>query len=142
MKKNVSAVLVALSGAVLFFFQSARAADHGDSPTASNDAAADLNDVFLFLDPNDNNRVVLEMTMHGFIVPSEAVNMGIFDPKVVYRFLIEGTGDAIPDAKIDITFAPRTTTSAGQMATVHMDQGATKVFEFTAPASNPSLNAA
>jgi hypothetical protein len=143
MKKNISAVLVvALSGAALFSFHSVRAADHGDSPTASNDAAADLNDVFLFLDPNDNNRVILEMTMHGFIVPSEAVNMGIFDPKLVYRFLIEGTGDAVPDAKIDITFALRTTTSVGQVATVRMDQGATKVFEFNAPASNPSLNAA
>ena len=142
MKKNIAAVLVALSGALFFSFHTARAADHGDSPTASNDAAADLNDVFLFLDPNDNSRVVLEMTMHGFIVPSEAVNMGIFDPKLVYRFLIEGTGDAVPDAKIDITFAPRTTTSAGQVATVRMDQGATKVFEFNAPASNPSLNAA
>src|SRR5947207_854618 len=142
MKKNLAAVLVALSGALFFSFHTVRAADHGDSPTASNDAAADLNDVFLFLDPNDNSRVILEMTMHGFIVPSEAVNMGIFDPKLVYRFLIEGTGDAIPDANIDITFAPRTTTSAGQVATVRMIQGATKVFEFNAPASNPSLNAA
>ena len=142
MKKNIAAVLMALFGVLFFSFHTARAADHGDSPTASNDAAADLNDVFLFLDPNDNSRVILEMTMHGFIVPSEAVNMGIFDPKLVYRFLIEGTGDAVPDAKIDITFAPRTTTSAGQVATVRMDQGATKVFEFTAPASNPSLNAA
>src|ERR1700731_1878922 len=141
MKKNISTVLVALSGALFFSLHGMRAADHGDSPTASNDAAADLNDVFLFLDPNDNNRVILEMTMHGFIVPSEAVNMGIFDPKVVYRFLIEGTGDAIPDANIDITFTPRTTTSAGQVATVRMTQGATKVFEFNAPATNPSLNA-
>ena len=142
MKKNIAAVIVALFGGLFFSFHTVRAADHGDSPTASNDAAADLNDVFLFLDPNDNSRVILEMTMHGFIVPSEAVNMGIFDPKLVYRVLIEGTGDAIPDAKIDITFAPRTTTSAGQVATVRMDQGATKVFEFNAPASNPSLNVA
>jgi hypothetical protein len=141
MKKNTAALnLVALFGALVFSFNNARAADHGDSPTASNDSAADLNDVFFFLDPNDNSRVILEMTMHGFIVPSEAVNMGIFDPKLVYRFLIEGTGDAIPDAKIDITFAPRTTTAAGQVATVRMDQGATKVFEFNAPATNPSLN--
>jgi hypothetical protein len=139
MKKNISAMLVALSGAVLFSFHTVRAADHGDGPTASNDASADLNDIFLFLDPNDNSRVVFEMTMRGFIVPSEAVNMGIFDPKLVYRFLIEGTGDAVPDAKIDITFAPRTTTAAGQVATVRMDQGATKVFEFNAPATNPTL---
>ena len=143
MKKNISAVLLAaLSGALFVSFHNLRAADHGDGPTASNDASADLNDIFLFLDPNDNSRVVFEITTRGFIVPSEAVNMGIFDPKVVYRFLIEGTGDAVPDAKIDITFAPRTTTAAAQVATVRMDRGATKVFEFNAPATNPTLNPA
>src|SRR5207248_5525279 len=31
-------------------------------------------------------------------------------------------------------------TNAGQVATVRMDQGATKVFEFNAPATNPTLN--
>jgi hypothetical protein len=141
MKKDISAVIAALFGALFLSFHSVHAADHGDSPTASNNASADLNDVFFFLDPNDNNRVIISMTTRGFIVPSEAVNMGIFDPKLVYRFLIEGTGDVIPDAHISITFAPRTTTAAGQTATVRMDQGPTKIFEFNAPASNPSLNA-
>jgi hypothetical protein len=141
MKKNISAVILLAVYSIIFLsYHSARAADHGDSPTASNDASADINDVFFFLDPNDNSRVILCMTTRGFLVPSESVNMGIFDPKVVYRFLIEGTGDVIPDARIDVTFVPRTTTSAGQVATVRMDQGATKVFEFSAPATNPTLN--
>ncbi|MEY2494283.1 MAG: hypothetical protein QOJ45_775 [Verrucomicrobiota bacterium] len=143
MKKSTTALLIAtLSGAIFLSIQDGRAADHGDSPTASNNASADLNDVFLFLDPNDNNRVVISMTTRGFIVPSEAVNMGIFDPKLVYRFLLEETGDVIPDAFLDVTFAPRTTTNAGQVATIRMTKGTTKVFEFSAPASNPSLNAA
>jgi hypothetical protein len=143
MKNHISPLLLAaLSSAALFSFSSLRAADHGDSPTAANEASADLNDVFLFLDPNDNDRVVISMTMRGFIVPSEAVNMGIFDPKLVYRFLIEGSGDVIPDAHIDVTFAPRTSTSAGQMATVRMEQGNASVFEFNAPATNPTLNPA
>ena len=72
MKNKVFAGLAAILGAALFLsFQTARAADHGDSPTASNNASADLNDVFFFLDPNDNNRVIIEMTVRGFIVPSE-----------------------------------------------------------------------
>jgi hypothetical protein len=125
-----------------FSVNQARAADHGDSPTASNDPSADINDVFIFLDPNDNNRVVLSITTRGFIVPSEAVNMGIFDPKVVYRFLLEETGDVIADARIDVTFAPRTTTSAGQVATIRMSRGTSEVFAFTAPATNPTLNPA
>ena len=141
MKKNIFAVLLlALSGAILLCASNARAADHADSPTASNNASADLNDVYCFLDPNDNNRVIISMTTRGFIVPSEAVNMGIFDPKLIYRFLIESTDDAVADAKIDVTFAPRTTTSTGQFATIRMDQGPTKIFEFTGAATNPSLN--
>src|SRR3954470_19644075 len=142
MKNKLSAGLVATIGAALFLsIHAARAADHGDSPTASNNASADLNDVFFFLDPNDNSRVVIQMTVRGFIVPSEAVNMGIFDSKLIYRFLVEGTGDAVADANVDITFTKRTSTAAAQIATVRMTQGATKVFEFTAPATNPSLNA-
>jgi Domain of unknown function (DUF4331) len=140
MKKNTSSVIAALFGALFLSTHGVRAADHGDSPTASNDPSADINDVFLFLDPNDNSRVVMEMTTRGFLVPSEAVNMGIFDPKLVYRLIIEETGDVIPDARIDVTFAPRTTTSAGQMATVKMTQGANTVFQFSAPATNPTLN--
>ena len=50
----------------------ARAADHGDAPTASQDQGADIADVYFFLDPADNTKVVLCMTVHGFIVPGEA----------------------------------------------------------------------
>ncbi len=143
MKRKILAVLVAaLVGDLCLPFPIARAADHGDSPTASNDPAADINDIFLFLDPNDNSKVVMAMTTRGFLVPSEAVNMGIFDPKLVYRFIIEETGDVIADARIDVTFAPRTTTSAGQIATVQMIRGANTVFQFSAPATNPTLNPA
>jgi hypothetical protein len=119
-----------------------RAADHADGPQASNNESADLNDLFFFLDPNDNSRVVLEMTMHGFIVPSEAVNLGIFDPEVTYRLIIEETGDTVPDAQIDITFSPKSSSTTAQIATLRMTRGSTKVFEFSAPATLPSLNPA
>jgi len=143
MNKKTSALLVAALAATLSLsFNIARAADHGDAPTASNNASTDINDVFLFLDPNDNNRVIMEMTTRGFIVPSEAVNFGIFDPDLVYRLSIEDTGDVIPDAQIDITFTPRTTNTAGQTATIRMNRGPAKGFEFTAPATNPTLNPA
>lgn len=117
-----------------------RAADHGDGPNASNDPSADLGDLYFFLDPNDNNRVILTQTTRGFLVPAEAVNMGIFDPTLVFQFLIEGTGDAVPDATISITFSRRLSTGSAQTATVKMVQGANTVFEFVAPATNPSLS--
>ena len=118
-----------------------RAADHRDGPRVSVDAAADIADIFFFRDPNDNTRAVLSMTVGGFIVPSEAVNQAIFDPSVRYQFQIEGTGDAAFDAFINVTFSPRTSTNTAQNAAIQMFQGTTKVFDFVAPATNPSLNA-
>lgn len=116
-----------------------RAADHGDSPSSSNNASADLGDLFIFVDPNDNSRFVLLGTQRGFIVPGEAVNMAIFDPDVVYRYGIEETGDTTPDAFIEVTFSPKSSAS-GQIATVRMTRGATKVFEISAPATVSNLS--
>ena len=116
-----------------------RAADHRDGPRISVDAAADIGDLYFFLDPGDNTRAVLTMTVGGFIVPSEAVNQAIFDPNVRYQFQIEGTGDTDFDAFINVTFSPRTSTAAAQTATIQMFSGTNKVFDFDAPATNPSL---
>ena len=116
------------------------AADHRDAPLIAV-GDADIGDLYFFLDPNDNSRAVLSMTVGGFMVPSEAVNQAILDPNVRYQFQIEGTGDAIFDALINVTFSSRTSTSAAQNATVQMFQGTNKVFDFVAPATNPSLEA-
>src|SRR5688572_32672113 len=116
--------------AVLLGASGLDAADHRDGPKISVDAAVDLGDLYFFLDPTDNTRAVLSMTVGGFMIPSEAVNQAIFDPSARYQFQIEGTGDAIFDALINVTFSPRTTTAAAQNATVQMFQGANKVFEF------------
>ena len=113
------------------------AADHGDAPFASNDRAADLADVYSFLDPNDNSRVVLMVTATGFIVPGEAVNFGLFDPGLLYRFNLEMTGDAIVDRTIDVRFSPKTqSASQAQTATIKLMDGTI----FTAPTTVPTLN--
>lgn len=114
-----------------------RAADHGDAPLSAHDLGADLNDVYMFLDPNDNSRLTLIMTVHGFIVPGENANFGTFDPAIRYRFELENTGDARPDAAIDVRFSPRTATGGvpqAQTATINLPNGRT----FTAPATNSS----
>jgi hypothetical protein len=89
-----------------------RAADHGDAPSLAHDQAADIADVFFFMDPNNtndaNDKVILIGTVHGFIAPGEASNFGIFDPALRYRFEIENTGDARADKFIDVNFSPRT----------------------------------
>ena len=50
------------------------AADHGDGPNVAGDQNADLGDTYVFLDPNDNSKLILATTFRGFIVPGEAVN--------------------------------------------------------------------
>jgi hypothetical protein len=133
--------LALLLCAILFGSGGLRAADHRDGPRISVDAAADIGDVYFFLDPNDNNRAILTMTIGGLMVPSEAVNQAIFDPKVRYQFQVEGTGDAAFDAFINVTFSERVSPGAAQNATVQMFQGANKTFDFVAPATNPTLDA-
>ena len=130
-----------------------RAADHGDAPATANDLGADINDIYLFLDPNDNSRVTLLATFHGFIVPGENGNFGVFDPAIRYRFEIETTGDAVPDRFIDVRFSQRVAVipqggspndpgvAQPQTATLQLTNfGGNR--SFTAPTTNPSATAA
>ena len=80
-----------------------RAADHGDAPNVAGDQACGSCRSLFFLDPNDNNKAVIILTVRGFIVPGEAVNFAIFDQKARFGIDVENTGDAIPDkAFIDV----------------------------------------
>ena len=96
------------------------AADHGDAPFVSGSVPnADLGDGFLFLDPNDNQRLVIAMTLQGFIPAGEAVNFSVFDPLLTYRFELETTGDARPDRFITVTFSRKVTSGVTpQTATI------------------------
>ncbi len=113
------------------------AADHGDAPLTAHDLGADLNDVYIFLDPNDNSRLILIMTVHGFIVPGENSNFGIFDPALRYRFELDTNGDAKSDGAIDVRFSQRVAVGGvpqAQTATINLPNGRT----FTAPSTNSS----
>ncbi len=127
-------------------FSKVRAADHAESTSVATDTGADIADAFIFLKPGDNSRVVLALTFEGFIVPSEALNLGYFPPDVLYRFEIENTGDAISDRFIDVTFSPQTSRSSPQTATIEFTRRKglrTPPFyaKFTAPTTLPNFNA-
>jgi hypothetical protein len=111
------------------------AADHGDAPYNSSDQAIDGADVYAFMDPTDNSRVILGFTSRGFIAAGENNNFGQFDPAVRYRFELETTGDPRPDRFITVTFTRKTTPTGSQMATVTLMNGQT----FTAPSTGPSV---
>jgi len=96
-----------------------RSADHRESPLSSQDPAADINDVFVFLSPNDSTKVIFAMTVNGFAVPAVRSSYS-FGPDVLYQFKIDTTGDAKEDLVIQVTFDgyeserdPRCTTAAG-----------------------------
>ncbi len=112
-----------------------RASDHIDGPQLANDHASDINDMYFFLDPNDNSKVVMIMTINPFLISSEIIGQAIFDHNLRYRFEIENTGDAQTDRFIDVTFTRGVGRETGpQIATVTLPTGRS----FTAPTNVPS----
>jgi hypothetical protein len=140
-KGTTIAMLGSLLGLTAFFLLApahhSQAADHAEATGVAGDPGADIADVFAFLDPNDNGKVVLAIDVEGFVVPSELLNLSFFSPEVRYRFYIENTGDAKPDQTIDITFSPQTSRSQPQTATIKLPDGSV----FTAPTTVQTLAA-
>jgi len=95
------------------------ASDHIDGPQLANDHASDINDMYFFLNPNDNSRVVMVMTINPFLISSEIIGQAIFDHNVRYRFEIENNGDARPDIFFDVRFTRGVGRETGpQIATI------------------------
>lgn len=147
--KKTTTVAFALALAFMTMFTSlpqVKAADHAESTSVTGDPGGDIGDIFAFLDPNDNSRVVLAMSVSGFIVPAEQLNIGFFAPDILYRFEIENTGDAVPDKTIDVTFSPQTSRSVPQTASIisasgRRGPGFNKI-SFKAPTTLPTLGPA
>jgi len=125
----------------------AMSADHGDAPFVSGSAiSADTGDSFLFLDPNDNSRLVIAVTLRGFIPPGEAVNFSVFDPLLTYRFELETTGDATPDRFISVRFSRKVTSGATpQTATITIERRSrrgrlVRLARFRAPTTPSNLS--
>src|SRR5438093_9947120 len=119
-----------------------RAADHAEAPLVESDQAADIADVYTFVDPNDSTKVILAFDVHGFIVPGENGNLGGFDHDVLFRFNIENTGDAAPDKCILVNFEEQASRSQPQVAHITItgkDKSAT--ISFTAPTTVSSATA-
>ena len=113
-----------------------------EAPLVASDVASDIADVYAFLDPNDNSKVVLAFDVHGFIVPGENGNLGGFDPSVRYQFNIDNTGDANPDKFITVNFFEQTSRSKPQRAIINVfnKDGSSKV-KFAAATSVASATA-
>lgn len=138
-----AAVAALFAGASFFYCDQrvASAADHGDAPNVAGDQNADLGDTYVFLDPNDNTKLILATTFRGFIVPGEANNFVIFDNTTTYRLEIEQTGDTRADMTIDVSFSPKgSAATEPQTATVTLSGRPKRTF--TAPTTVATLAAA
>ena len=79
-----------------------RTADHRDAPSIHEDPRADLLDVYVFVNPNKADSVVLIWTINPATVPGLG---GIaFSPEVLYDFKIDNDGDFKEDLVIQQTF--------------------------------------
>ncbi len=105
------------------------ASDHIDSPSIAQDRGSDIADMWAFLDPNDNSKVVLILSTQGFIVSGEHFGMPIFDHNIRYRFEIENTGDAKPDAYVDVLYSKGLGRQMPQTASIELPGGK----KFSAP---------
>ncbi len=130
-----SAMVATCFSTLLAFPSITRAADHAEAPLVANDRAADIGDIYFFVDPNDNKNVILAMDVVGFVASSENANMGLFDPTVRFRFLIDNTGRAEGDAEIFVQFAPQTSRALPQTATITLPDGS----QFTAQTTTASV---
>ena len=110
------------------------ASDHRDGPLIIPTPTSDISDVYFFLDPNDNSKVIMGLGVSGFITPGENSNSGAFDPNMRFRFEIETDGDARPDHFFEITFSPRQDVNAPQTATIILPSGG----RFVAPTTPSS----
>src|SRR5688572_3715133 len=141
-------LLAAILPLTLSLAPATRASDHADGPTVAGDQAADLADCYMFVDPTDATKLVVINTIRGFIVPGEAVNFALFDSTIRYRFQIENSEDAKPDAFIDVSFSEKVANDAGvaqpQTATVTFSGDAFADLakgKYTGLTTNPGLAA-
>jgi len=109
MKLNLHKVTAAL---FLFTSVTVYAADHLDGPAVSNDPAADLNDVYAFVNPNDPHELILMAT----VLPL-ASTQSRFSDVVEYQFHIQNTAGGTPAETISCRFRGKAVICNGPMGT-------------------------
>jgi hypothetical protein len=98
--------LFAIAGLALIasgaFASLATAADHRDSPLNVANPTADINDVYAFRSPENNNNLVVAVSVNPLIVPSDNATRGNFDDAVQFQIHVDNTGDLVDDATVNI----------------------------------------
>src|ERR1700733_7223334 len=94
----------------------AMAADHRDSPVVDDDPAADINDVYMFRDPNNKDKLVLVLSTYPLEDPRFATSYQ-YDPDVIFQIAFDTVGKGTFDHFVTAKFSPLTN-GAGSLQTV------------------------
>jgi hypothetical protein len=78
------------------------ASDHADTAEIVNRIGGDMTDVFIFPSSTNSDNVVLVLDAHG-LIPGGVTDVS-FDPRVLYQFKIDNTGDSVEDLVIQVKF--------------------------------------
>lgn len=127
-------LLAAMLAPLLLIEGLASAADHAESPGADADQAADLADVFLFVSPENSNRLVASITFAGRPLPRSRIDQRfVCDPRVIYILHIDranaaGQFDSVADVKVAARFGTVAATGACGAIRLENVPGATGAF--------------
>ena len=94
----------------------AMAADHRDSPVVDDDPAADINDVYMFRDPNNKDKLVLVLSTYPLEDPRFATSYQ-YDPDVIFQIGFDTIGKGAFDHFVTAKFSPLAN-GAGSLQTV------------------------
>jgi len=111
----------------------ALAADHRDSPVVDDDPAADINDVYMFRDPNDKTKLVLVLSTYPLEDPRFATTYQ-YDPDVIFQIGFDLTGKGTFQNYVSAQFSPLTDGAGSlQTLTVTLPSGKTITGNVTQP---------
>lgn len=79
------------------------ASSHREAPLISKDAFADNTDTYVFVSPNDPDKLVLVSSWIPFEGPEGGPNYFEWDDNVFYDIHIDNNGDAVPDVTYTLT---------------------------------------
>lgn len=88
---------VLLAATVLLVSSPAGASSHREAPLISQDAFADNTDTYVFVSPNDPNRLVLVASWIPFEGPEGGPNYWEWGKDVLYDIHVDTNGDAVSD---------------------------------------------
>jgi len=101
---GVFALLALVASVVIYGARPGLSSDHQDSPKTVARPGADITDVFVYPDPADATKVVLQMDVDPLLAPGAATTSAALDPDVLYQFKIShgataGTEDMVIQLK-------------------------------------------